>query len=137
LSPAVNVVRTYLELRTPEQLRPAAAPPDVRFVRRDTISVDDYRRLYRDVGAQWYWTDRAAWPDERLANHLARAEITLWECLVENASAGFFELERHPEDNSVEISYFGLVAGFIGRGVGKAMLTQAVREAWALEPVRV
>lgn len=137
MSPVVNVVRTYLELRTPEQLRPAAAPPDVRFVRRDTISVDDYRRLYRDVGAQWYWTDRTAWPDERLADHLARAEITLWECFVENASAGFFELEQHPEDDSVEISYFGLVAGFIGRGVGKAMLTQAVREAWALEPVRV
>ena len=137
MSSVVDVVRTYLELRTPEQLRPAAAPPDVRFVRRDAIPLADYRRLYRDVGARWQWKDRTGWSDERLAAHLARAEITVWECLVGDASAGFFELERHPEDDSVEISYFGLVEDFIGRGAGKAMLTRAAREAWAFAPVRV
>jgi GNAT superfamily N-acetyltransferase len=40
-------------------------------------------------------------------------------------------------DGAVEIAYFGLVERFIGRGIGKAMLTRAAEEAWALEPTRV
>ena len=51
-------------------------------------------------------------------------------------SAGFFELERM-NDHSVEISYFGLLPAFIGRGLGKAMLTRAADEAWALGASRV
>ncbi|MGE5733321.1 MAG: GNAT family N-acetyltransferase, partial [Gemmatimonas sp.] len=38
---------------------------------------------------------------------------------------------------SIEIAYFGLAPDFIGRGLGKAMLTRAVQEAFALGPVRV
>jgi GNAT superfamily N-acetyltransferase len=37
----------------------------------------------------------------------------------------------------VEIAYFGLAEPFIGRGIGKAMLTRAAEEAWALRPARV
>jgi len=137
LSPVVEVVRTYLELRTPEQLRPTAlADPNARIVRRDAITVDHYRRLYRTVGERWHWHDRDAWSDERLATHLASPNIAVWECLIGNASAGFFELERH-DDESVEIAYFGLVPAFVGRGLGKALLTRAAQEAWALAPARV
>jgi len=47
-----------------------------------------------------------------------------------------FELDRH-DDGSVEIAYFGLRPEFIGRGIGKAMLTRAADEAWALGADRV
>lgn len=137
MSRAVDVVRTYLELSSPEQLR--RAPLDdsrVRFVRRERITVSQYRRLYQDVGARWHWHDRNAWSDGRLAEHLARPEITVWECVVDDDTAGFFELEQR-DDDSVEISYFGLLPGFIGRGLGKAMLTRAADEAWALGASRV
>ncbi len=137
MSHEVEVVRTYLELRSPEQLRAVdATDPSVAFVHRPAISVDHYRRLYRAVGYRWYWRDRNAWSDERLAAHLARPEISVWECLVVDASAGYFELERR-DDGSVEIAYFGLAEGFFGKGLGKAMLTRAAREAWALGPTRV
>jgi len=137
LSKAVDVVRTYLELRSPEQLHRAELDdPRVRFLRRGRIAVAHYRRLYEDVGARWHWHDRNAWSDERLAAHLARPEISVWECVTGDESAGFFELERM-NDGSVEISYFGLAAAFIGRGIGKAMLTRAADEAWALGASRV
>jgi GNAT superfamily N-acetyltransferase len=137
LSRAVDVVRTYLELRSPEQLRRAELDdPRARFIRREGITVGRYRRLYHGVGTRWHWHDRNAWSDERLADHLARPEITVWECLVGERTAGFFELERR-DDGSVEISYFGLLPDFIGRGLGKAMLTRAADEAWALGASRV
>ena len=137
MSRAVEVVRTYLELHTPAQLRGAAAPdPSVRFVHRGRITPQHYRRLYGAVGHRWHWHDRDAWSDEMLAAHLARPEVSVWECLAGSESAGYFELLKCA-DGSVEIAYFGLAEPFIGRGIGKAMLTHAVEEAWALQPTRV
>lgn len=133
----VEVLRTYLELRTPEQLRPARFDdPAVRVVRRDAIAVAHYRRLYETVGALWHWHDRNAWSDERLARYLARPAVSVWECLAGDESAGYFELERH-DDGSVEIVYFGLAPSFIGRGIGKALLTRAAQKAVALGANRV
>jgi GNAT superfamily N-acetyltransferase len=137
VSRTVEVVRTYLELRSPEQLRPAlGGDASTRFRRRDDLSVAEYRRLYQAVGAPWQWTDRNAWSDERVAAHLARPEILIWECCVGDQSAGFFELERR-DDGSTEIAYFGLVEAFIGHGLGKVMLTRAADEAWKLGASRV
>jgi GNAT superfamily N-acetyltransferase len=137
VNPSVEVVRTYLELRSPGQLRAAhTTDPRIHFLRRDHIAVEHYRQLYEAVGARWHWRDRNAWSDARLAAHLARPEIFVWECCVARDSAGFFELERR-DDGSTEISYFGLVEAFIGRGLGKVMLTRAVEEAWALGATRV
>ena len=136
MSRAVEVVRTYLELQTREQLRAAPVPDaSVRFVRRDRITPQHYRRLYAAVGHRWHWRDRDAWSDEMLSAHLARSEVAVWECLVGAESAGYFELEH--SGDSVEIAYFGLAPEFIGRGLGKAMLTRAVQEAFALGPSRV
>jgi GNAT superfamily N-acetyltransferase len=97
---------------------------------------DFHVRLYRAVGDEWYWRDRNAWSDARLDAYLARPTVAVWECLVGDETAGFFELEQN-DDNSVEIAYFGLIEQFIGRGLGKAMLTRAVEEAWAMGASRV
>jgi GNAT superfamily N-acetyltransferase len=133
----VEVQRTYLELRSPEQLRPARfRDPAVRVEPRTPIDVSRYRRLYQTVGGPWHWVDRNAWSDERLAAYLSRDTVSVWECTAGDASAGYFELELH-SDGSAEIAYFGLAPEFIGRGIGKGLLTRAAEEAWALGPSRV
>lgn len=138
MSPVLEVLRTYLELRSPEQLRPARFDdPAVRVLRHDTVDLARYRRLYELVGGPWHWIDRNAWSDERLAGYLARDSVSVWELLVDDVSAGYFELERHFEDDTVEIAYFGLAPDFIGKGLGKALLTRAAEEAWKLGPTRV
>ena len=137
MSPVVEVVRTYLELRARDQLRPAYADdPRVRFVRRHDITPAEHRALYRAVGERWHWRDRNAWPDARLAAYLARPSVSVWECRVGDDVAGYFELERD-DAGAVEIAYFGLLPSFTGRGLGKAMLTRAAEEAFALGATRV
>jgi GNAT superfamily N-acetyltransferase len=133
--PRVDVVRTYLELCNRADLRPAPLPPGAHVVRRDPCAVDRYRRLYQAVGAPWYWRDRLVWTDEQLATHLSSPDVSVWELLVGGRSAGYFELKR--DDRSVEIAYFGLVPEFIGQGLGSALLTRAVDEAWAFGAGRV
>jgi GNAT superfamily N-acetyltransferase len=137
LSRVVEVVRTHLELRSRDQLRAAPIPdPSIRFVLRKPISVEHYRRLYRAVGDRWYWHDRNAWTDEQLAAHLSAPSLFVWECLAGDRTAGYFELVRR-DDGVGEIAYFGLLEEFIGRGIGKAMLSRAVEETWALGAARV
>lgn len=92
--------------------------------------------MYRDVGEPWYWHDRLAWTDEELARHLARADVGVWELLVDGESAGYFELQRH-DDGAVEIVYFGLTPKFMDRGLGGPLLTRAVAEAFAMGGTRV
>lgn len=133
----VEVVRTYLTLDDPAQLREARFPDaSARIERRSPCPVPLYRRLYREVGEPWFWHDRLEWSDGELAAHLGAPNVGVWELTVSGESAGYFELQRH-EDGSVEIAYFGLTPKFIGRGLGGPMLTHAVREAVAMGAARV
>lgn len=119
------------------QLRPAARDvAGAEFAQRAPCPVPLYRRLYRDVGGDYFWHDRLEWTDGELAAYLARPDVAVWEALVRGASAGYFELRRH-DDGSVEIAYFGLIVAFVGRGLGGLMLTRAAEEAWAFGAHRV
>ena len=133
----VRVTRTYLEMKSPADLRGVSfSDPRARVERRSPCPVATYRRLYKDVGADWYWHSRLEWSDDTLAAHLARPEISMFELMVGGDSAGYFELHKH-DDDSVEIEYFGLNPRFIGKGLGGPMLTRAVEEAWTLGASRV
>ena len=129
----VEVTRTFLQMRDPGQLKRKELPPGgrARFVRRQPCSVERFRELYKRVGEKWHWKDRDAWSDERLARELDNPDLHTWELLVGEELAGFFQLEKQPGP-VVEIVYFGLTGDFIGQGLGGAMLTKAVDEAWAL-----
>ena len=133
----LDVTRTYLELRNPADLRGVSfSDPRARVERRAPCPVPLYRRLYKEVGEDWYWHSRLEWDDEKLAAHLARPEIAVFELMVGGESAGYFELGKHG-DGSVEIEYFGLNKRFIGKGLGGPLLTRAAEEAWKLGAVKV
>ena len=135
--PVVDVVRTYLELATPDALRSAPAPDaDARFpiVRADPCPVALSRELYRLVGDRWHWHDRDAWSDAQLARHLDGAEV--WVMRDGDEPAGFFELGRDAE-GGVEIVLFGLAERWQGRGLGAHLLTRAVERAWEMGASRV
>lgn len=131
------VVRTYLELPSPGAFR-GTRPlgGDARIVHRNPCPRAEYRRLYAAVGGPWHWRDRLAWDDATLDAHLASPDIAVWELLVAEESAGYFELRRGAP-NEVEIAYFGLMPDFIGRGLGGALLSAAVEEAWRFGGRRV
>jgi GNAT superfamily N-acetyltransferase len=135
--PLTEVKRTYLEMRSPEELRPAAAPqPAPQIERLADCTLEFFRYLYQEVGRAYHWTDRLGWTDESIRTYLTTPGVSVWLMSGENAPAGYFELRQH-QDRSVEIAYFGLLPAFIGRGWGKYLLTRAVQSAWQLGPNRV
>ncbi len=127
----IEVTRTYLEMRSSAELKAARSDdPRVRVEQAHDCSPSFYRHLYVEVGRNYHWIDRLAWTDEQIATHLQQAEISLWLMTQDDATAGYFELCRC-EDGSVEIAYFGLLPKFLGRGLGKHLLTCATEQAWA------
>ncbi len=133
----IEVTRTYLELRSPDDLRAADAPdPAPHVARLDRCPPELFRRLYAEVGREFRWTDRLSWTDQQVQRHLDDPAVSIWLMSWEDAPAGYFELCNH-DDGSVEIAYFGLLPEFIGRGWGKYLLTRAASAAWASRPTRV
>ena len=128
---SIEVTRTYLEMRDPADLQPARKDdPRIRVEPVHDCSLSFFRFLYVEVGRNYHWIDRLPWTDEDIVAHLSQPEISLWLMTDDGATAGYFELRRC-EDGSVEIAYFGLLPDFIGRGLGKHLLTCATEQAWA------
>jgi ribosomal protein S18 acetylase RimI-like enzyme len=135
--PLVPVVRTYLEMTSPDQLRPAPPPePAPRLERVGECPASFFRYLYAEVGRAFHWTDRLGWDDATIRAYLDDPATSLWLLSWEGAPAGYFEL-RDPGEGAVEITYFGLLPEYFGRGWGGHLLTQAVESAWGLGASRV
>jgi len=124
------LVTTYLEMRSPEQLR-AKRCADAGFQIREKTDRDwrFNRDLYFAVGEKWQWIDKRPWTDEQWKEYAAAPELRTFAAYYDGALAGYYELRRNTEDR-VEITYFGLLPEFIGRDLGGALLTSAIEEAW-------
>lgn len=135
--PTISVTRTYLEMTAPAQLK-AARLADSALVLEQVhdCPAATYRFLYGTVGERYHWADRRAWSDQEIRAHLGRPEITIWVLHQAGKTAGYFELAGQP-DGSVEIAYFGLLHEYLGKGLGKHLLTLAVERAWGLGARRV
>jgi GNAT superfamily N-acetyltransferase len=137
MKPPVEVRRWYLEMRSPAQLRPSAAPdPAPQIVRAEVPSPALNRFLYTSIGGDWHWTDRLPWTWEQWMRWLDRPQLQTWVMSVSGTPAGYFELEQQAGEQ-VEIAYFGIAAPFIGRRLGGHLLTVALQKAWATGAKRV
>jgi GNAT superfamily N-acetyltransferase len=130
---AEPVVRTYLELTDPAELR-AAAPPRVPGVvaiaRVEPPDGAVNRWFYETVGRPHEWTDHLGRTDVEWQEWAERVET--WVATIDGGDAGYYELRETGED--VEIAYFGLLPHVQGQGLGGHMLTHAVTRAFELAP---
>jgi GNAT superfamily N-acetyltransferase len=126
----MSIVTIYLEMRSPDQLRPKRCT-DGRFQIREKIKRDwrFNRDLYLTVGQMWSWNDKRLWSDEQWKEYGLAPELRTFAAHYDGSLAGYYELRRDDE-GGVEIAYFGLLPEFIGRGLGGALLTGAIEGAW-------
>ena len=124
------LVTTYLEMQSPDQLR--VKRTDARFQIREERERDwrFNRDLYFRVGEQWEWLDKRPWTNEQWKRYASAPELRTFAAYYNDTLAGYYELRRDTDDG-VEIAYFGLLPEFIGQGLGGALLTSAIEEAWS------
>lgn len=127
---SIEVTRTYLQMLSPHELKPAMLADDrIKIEQVVECPPSFFRYLYSEVGRNYHWVDRLGWTNEQIHAYLSQPSVTVWVLYCAGAPGGYFEL-RLSEDESVEIAYFGLLADFIGRGLGKYLLTIAAKQAW-------
>jgi ribosomal protein S18 acetylase RimI-like enzyme len=136
--PEADVTVTFMEITSPPAPRPAPPhDPGDRLLHITACPPSFYRDLYRGVGQNYNWFGRYHWTDAEIATHLRNPAVSFHVLYHDGATAGFAELERHPEDDSVELKYLGLLPQFTGRGLGDTLLAAALDRAFATRPARV
>jgi GNAT superfamily N-acetyltransferase len=133
----VTVLVSYLVMYAPEQLR-AKPFDDPRLVIHpvNPPSWQFNQSMYRRIGADWNWQEKRDWPEDRWRAYVEAPGLHSFAATWSGEPAGYFEL-REDAHGGIEITYFGLLAGFIGKGLGGAMLGCALQRAWMLGPDRV
>ena len=120
-------VVTYLEMREP----PAGEPPrsTLQLRRFPEPTAEQYRALFRKVGAPWLWFSRLAMADAELLAIIRHPDVQLFEVAAVEAVVGMIELDFR-EPGECELAFIGLVPGLAGQGHGRWLLAEAVRLAW-------
>ena len=73
----IEVTRTYLEMRDQAELNPARSnDPLIKIEWQRNCSIGLFRDLYREVGKNYFWTDRLTWTDEQIKTYLQQAEVS-------------------------------------------------------------
>ena len=133
----VETVVTFLEM-TAERHAHVPAPGNVKIMllRLEQPTVGYYRYLYDAVGRDLAWVDRKRLSDEGLAAAIAAKGVEIWVLYAGGVPAGYFEVNA-TDPQAVDLSYFGLVPEFRGRGLGKWLLTEAIAACWSQRPAKI
>lgn len=125
-----SLITWYLEMADPALFRPAwlTDASGLRITHWAKPDIAPYRALYSAVGGHLRWRDRLIMADEALRAALHSPDCSVCVLAVDGTEAGYFELVRQGEDT--EIAYFGLLPAFLGRGLGKHLLSAAIQRAW-------
>lgn len=134
---ADTLITTYLEMTNRFQFKPAyvESDPFMMIMPVSVPDVDYYLFLYRSVGEKWRWRDRLLMPRDELQAILSSEDTFWWVLYEQGAPAGYVEL--HQQGTSTEIAYFGLREGYMGRGLGKHLLSFGIEQAWEMDAQRV
>jgi GNAT superfamily N-acetyltransferase len=133
----IDVTTWSLEMLDRAQLKPAPRPQlDLLLLEAELPSPELGRFLYTAVGGDWYWIDRLGWTYAQWEERLADPRVETWVAYFRGTPAGYFELDLQDE-GSLEIAYFGLLPGLVGKGLGGWLLTAAIERGWELGARRV
>lgn len=132
-----EIVTTYLQMSALTELVPARST-DPDFTVREAVERQWRlnRSLYLLVGERWAWIEKQRWSDQQWERYVVSDQLRTCVASWRGSTAGYYELRRD-DAQAVEIAYFGLAPDVIGRGFGGALLTDALRRAWAWDARRV
>jgi GNAT superfamily N-acetyltransferase len=92
-------------------------------------SVDEYRALFRRVGEPWLWMSRLFMDQAKLNAIIDDPAVEISIVRDGAEPVGFIELDFR-QSGQCEIAFFGLVPEQNGKGQGRWMMEQALKQAW-------
>jgi GNAT superfamily N-acetyltransferase len=119
---------TFLEMKERPEIKVPPSPLSLTRIERPDL--DDYRALFRRVGAPWLWFSRLIMDDAKLGSIIHDPGVELFAVTDEtDEQVGMLELD-YREARQCELSFVGLVPELSGQGHGRWLLSEALRLAW-------
>lgn len=127
-------VVTYLEMRAPPATPVLSSPLSLQRI--DDPNAEEYRRLFRRVGAPWLWFSRLVMEDAQLLAIIGHRLVELF-AVIDQAGheVGMLELDFR-EAGQCELAFVGLVPELSGLGHGRWLLAEAVSRAWGGDAIK-
>lgn len=126
-----DVTIFHLEMTHASQLNAKSDAKGLIVTKAKLPQFEFNRFLYQFVGEAWEWTDKLGWSEQQWKSYSEDPHLHLYVAYFEGSPAGYFELQQQT-NGQVEIMYFGLGVRFIGKGMGGYLLSEAIKQAWAL-----
>ncbi len=127
-------VATFLDMAAPPRRTLKPFPENLTLRRVDPDNLGAYRQHFRAVGEDLMWFSRIIMDDTKLRSILSNPEIDSYLLMQGDQFCGLLELDFSPKPDC-ELAFFGLKKGLIGQGLGRALMDEALRQAWA-KPIK-
>ncbi|MEU8185413.1 GNAT family N-acetyltransferase [Micromonospora sp. NPDC049044] len=121
-------VVTYLEMRDVRDLRPGKVVPEL-LLRRVDGGLPLVRVTNAQVGAPYGWRSASRTDDEWQELLRCHPLRQYWFLTLNDEAVGVANMEPQ-RDGDVEITTFGLLPEYVGKGLGGHALTLTIRQAW-------
>ncbi|RUW69023.1 MULTISPECIES: GNAT family N-acetyltransferase [unclassified Mesorhizobium] len=132
----VDLLVTYMEMTEPPSGAAFSAPTAGATVEREALDIASYFSLYRAVGEAVQWDQRLRMKAADLERLLASPATHVHVLRVDSEAAGLCEFNSVGQ-SVVELTHFGLVPAFQGRGLGPFLLDRSLRAIWSYRPERL
>ncbi len=128
----IATIVTSLQMLAPPapERRHCAVSENLRLIRMPRPSLEWYRALYRKIGEDWLWFSRLRMSDLALAEIIHHPAVEISTLQIDGQDAGILELDFR-ELGQCEIAFFGVAADQIGQGLGRFLMSEAIRISWA------
>jgi hypothetical protein len=88
-----DVQVTYLEMRSPHELRPVRHNDPRFWIRKATVKQWQFNRFILLVGSQWSWTDRNVWTEAQWQEYAESDRLRTFVAFYDGSVAGYYELK--------------------------------------------
>ena len=126
----IPVQRNFLELKDLKNLKTNSINEKKYLVKKIKPDFQLNKFFYKQVGKKHRWIDRLSWSDGKWINYISNKNLETYIISESDELAGFFELLYNPELKETEISYFGLLEEYIGKGIGGYALSVAIKKSF-------
>ena len=133
----IPVERNFLELRDLKKLKFNSFKENKFLIKKIKPDFQLNKFFYKQVGKKHRWIDRLSWTDEKWINFISNKNLETYVISESKDLVGFFELLYNPELKETEISYFGLLEEYIGKGIGGYALSEAIKKSFKKNIKRV
>jgi len=106
----------------------------------NSIGIEEYKKIYHNVGRNHGWFGRSNMSNQDLEKIIFNKKVEIYLMKEGTKNIGFFEIDYtndYIKDKELRIVHFGLIEGYIGKGLGIKLMDAAITRAYNLNIKKV